>query len=477
LLWEPRQIFQASFQLSFFVMLTIGLLLPKLNAISDALLQHDPLLPDDLIPKWRRVFLSILRLLARYCSLSFAAWIGSIPLSAKYFHLFSPISTLANIVAVPLGTLALMCNLGALVCGTWFPFVTGLFNNAAWFFMSAMTDASEWFTKIPGAYLYVSEPSWISIGIYYSVLIVFLSGWLKTSRRKLSYMALLILIASIYLWRWEISRGEIELTVLPLNGGHAVFVDAAGQKNDWLIDCGDANAVEFTLKPFLRAQGVNTIPRLVLTEGDVLNTGGAISLDALFGVGELWTSSVKFRSNTYREAVAEFEKPPTRHKILNCGETVGVWQVLSPTTTNSFTRADDNALVLLGNFGGAKILLLSDLSRAGQSDLLSRAKDLRADIVVAGLPNEGEPLCDALLDAVQPKIIVIADSEFPANRRASRELKERLAGRNVPVIYTRNSDAVKIMTDKSGWTLQTMDSQKFNSETLTNSLPHIAPAE
>ena len=127
------------------------------------------------------------------------------------------------------------------------------------------------------------------------------------------------------------------------------------------------------------------------------------------------------------------------------------------------TRADDSALVLLGNFSGTRILLLSDLSRAGQGGLLSHTNDLHADIVIAGLPNEGEPLGGALLDAIQPKAIVIADSEFPANRRASRALKDRLAGRNVPVIYTRESGAVKIVTDKSGWKLQTMDGQKFKS--------------
>ena len=46
LLWEPRQLFEASFQLSFFVVLVIGLLTPPLNQISDQLLQHDPLLPN-----------------------------------------------------------------------------------------------------------------------------------------------------------------------------------------------------------------------------------------------------------------------------------------------------------------------------------------------------------------------------------------------------------------------------------------------
>jgi len=98
---------------------------------------------------------------------------------------------------------------------------------------------------------------------------------LNTLRRKISGAAMLLLMSTIYLWHWERSRDETEFTVLPLNGGHAVFVDTAGRKNDWLVNCGNENAVEFTLKPFLRAQGVNTIPQLVLTEGGMRNIGGA----------------------------------------------------------------------------------------------------------------------------------------------------------------------------------------------------------
>jgi ComEC/Rec2-related protein len=463
LIAEPRQLFEASFQLSFFVVLVIALMLPPLNKISDRLLRHDPLLPDELLPRWRRALNTALRMLARYCALSLAAWVGSIPLSAKYFHLFSPISPLANIIAVPLGTLALMSNLGALVCGTWLPWVTELFNHAAWFFMVAMTDVSEWFTKIPGAFFYVTAPSWISIAIYYAVIVGGLSGWLFAPRRRIWSTAVLIVIAGLFFFRWEQSCGETDLTVLPLNGGHAVFVDAAGRKNDWLVNCGDENSVGFTLTPFLRAQGVNKIRQLVLTHGDARDCGGAKSLNELFGVGELFTSPVHFRSTAYRDVVAEFDKPPSRHEIIQRGDTAGCWQVLHPDTTNDFSRADDNALVLLGTFSHTKILLLSDLSRAGQDALLSHTNDLRADIVIAGLPNEGEPLCDALLDAIQPKVIVIADSEFPATRRAGRILKDRLEQKKIPVIYTRTAGAVKIVTDKSGWKLQTMDGQKFES--------------
>ena len=37
------------------------------------------LAPDELLPRWRRTLTTLLRMLGRYCALSFAAWAGSIP--------------------------------------------------------------------------------------------------------------------------------------------------------------------------------------------------------------------------------------------------------------------------------------------------------------------------------------------------------------------------------------------------------------
>ena len=194
-------------------------------------------------------------------------------------------------------------------------------------------------------------------------------------------------------------------------------------------------------------------------------------LDQLFGIVELWTSPVHFRSAAYNKIISEFETvgrtQGSRHKILNDEDSAGCWRVLWPDATNNLPRADASAVVLLGNFSGARILLLSDLGRTGQDALLSRTNNLHADIVVAGLPNEGEPLCDALLAAIQPKVIVIADSELPASRRASSGLIRRLAQSNIPVLYTRDSGATTILVNNGGWQLQTMDGQKFNSTSLS----------
>jgi competence protein ComEC len=334
--------------------------------------------------------------------------------------------------------------------------------------MSAMTKVSVLATEIPGAFLYVPEPSWRTIIIYYAVIVGGLSGRMFAPKLRIWSTAILILIGAIYFWHWEQWRKETELTILPLNGGHAVFVNAAGQNNNWLVDCGNKNAVEFTLKPFLQAQGVNKIQCLALTEGDARNIGGAQSLNELFGVGEIYTSPIHFRSSAYRKAVSGFDPSPARHKIIQRGDSIGCWQVLYPDANDNFPRADDKALVLLGNFHGTKILLLSDLGHEGQTTLLARTNDLHADIVIAGLPEEGEPLCDALFNAIQPNIIVIADSEFPVNRRANPILRERLEQKKVPVIYTGASGTVTIRVRPNGWELRAMDGKKFSPTSSSN---------
>ncbi len=467
---DPRQLLEAGFQLSFFVVLVIGVLLPPVNEFSDALIARwlapDPLLPAELVPGWRKTGVVWARRLAHFCGLSFVAWVGAAPLAAKYFHLFSPVSTPANMVAVPLGAFALMANLGSLLCGHWLPWCTELFNHAAWFFMSAMTWVSVEAARLPGAYCYVAEPSLATVALYYGVIIAAFSGWFRTRRRKLASAAVLLVIAAGYGWHWQAARGETHLTVLPLGGGHAVYVAGGGRDNECLINCGSEDAVSFTLKDYLRGQGVNSLPRLVLADGSARNFGGAGLADDLFGVGGLWTSGVQFRSAAYRDAVARFEAGEgapggrgqgSRHHILHWGDTNGCWRVLFPAATENVSRAGDAALVLRGDFHGTRILLLSDLSRAGQSELLAQTNDLRAEIAIAGLPDEGEPVCDALLAAVRPQVVVIADAELPAGRRAGRPLRERLDRAKLPVLYTRTAGAVTIITDRSGWRLRTMD--------------------
>jgi competence protein ComEC len=248
----------------------------------------------------------------------------------------------------------------------------------------------------------------------------------------------------------------VRLHVLPVNGGMATYFDALGTRNDLLVDCGTTNSVAFIIKSFLRAQGVNGLSNLALTHGDVRHVGGADLLHHLFGISHVCVSPVRFRSSMYRRLVKEFAADPGILRTVSRNDRLGPWTVLHPEATDRFPQADDNALVLFGQIQGVRVLLLSDLGQPGQDALLERTPALKADIVVTGLPVKNEALSDRFLDVVQPELIIVADSDYPVWERASSKLCERLARRNVSVIYTRSAGAATIEFRKNTWKLRTV---------------------
>jgi len=456
LVWEPRQLFQAGFQLSFFVVLCIILILPPLRGLGRRLTAPDPLLPDELRPRWQRDLRAPARFVEDLSITSLAAWIGSLPLVAYYFNIVTPVSTPANVLAVPACALGLISNLASLLLAGWFPAAAELFNHAGWFVMEVIRVSSHWFANWPWAYFSVPAPSLFTTGLYYAVLLGVCTGWLL--QPKLRAWKLAALAAGLCIWSaqyWQ-ARSVTRVTILPANGGMAINFDAPGRSNDLLVDCGATNSVQSLTKPFLRAQGVNRLPALLLTHGDLRHVGGAELVANLFSVQKLCVSPVRFRSPVYRRILKDYEGKPEKLRTVSRNDQLGCWTVLHPEPGDRFTQADDNALVLSAVIGGQRVLLLSDLGRPGQDALLERTSDLRADIVVTGLPVQHEALSDALLDAIQPRVIIVADSEFPATERASPALRARLARRKVPVLYTRATGAATIEWRKGNWEVRTM---------------------
>lgn len=478
LLWDPQQLFQASFQLSFFVVLSIALFLPPLEKIRGRLLQPDPLLPPELIPRWQRWLGAPLRLVTTSLVTSLAAWLGSWPLTAHYFHLFSPVTLLANLLIVPASSAALACNLGSLAFGSWLPFVTELFNHAGWAWMWFMVRTSHWATQIPGAFVFVPSPELADFAIYYGALVAILSGVAFQPKWRMWALAAIPCVALFYGWRWHDAHERTSISVIPLSGGSSTFCQPPNRSERLLVDCGNTNAIEFVIQPFLRAHGVNRLPQLVLTHGDLARVGGAELLRAILPVDSIIVSPVRFRSPTYRYIVAQLEQTPERRRTVKAGDALDGWAVLHPAATDRFSQADDNAMVLRGEFNGTHILLLSDLGRLGQEALLERNRDLRADIVVSGLPAQSEPVSDRLFEAVRPQLIIITDSEFPATRRASAKLQARLATKNVPVIYTRVAGSAKIVLRDNSWRVTTTGGLQYSGQPpVTERSPSAHPLE
>jgi len=104
------------------------------------------------------------------------------------------------------------------------------------------------------------------------------------------------------------------------------------------------------------------------------------------------------------------------------------------------------------------------LGRPGQRTLREREQDLRAGVAVAGIPAKSEPLGDALLDGVQPRVIIISASEVPSRERATKDLRARLERRGVPVFYTSDDGAVTITLHSKTWEVRTMSGKRIASD-------------
>jgi competence protein ComEC len=434
--------------------------MPAFDKLVQHLLQFDPFLPDEFRPRWQVFLHKPIRFTCGLISSSLAAWLGSLPLAAYYFHLLTPVSTPANVVAVPICGAVLVCNTITLLFAGWLPSVAAFFNYFGWLFMKWIIATSIWFAHWPVAYRNIAAPTPFTMAAYYAIFIAIATGWLRKPEWRKRKLTALCAIAVAWCGQSIYFRTQTNLTVLPLNGGSAIYFDAPGGKNDLLIDCGNDDSVQLVMKPYLQAQGVNSLPRAALTVGAVQQIGGFEQLQRLTPTKKVITSSISFRSPTYRRIVEAIDA--NRHQIVNPNDSFGHWTVLHPPATNNFTHAEDNAMVLLGEFQGTRILLLSQLGRSGQAALLERNPGLHADIVIAGLPEQTEPLNNTLLVALHPTLIIISDSKTPATRHANHTLRDRLAQCGMPVVYTSDVGAVKISLRQNRWKATTVEGQSWS---------------
>lgn len=457
LAWDPRQLFQAGFQLSFCVVLALAVLLPPLNRWAREQLAPDPMLPRELVPRWRQWLGRPTAYLALGACTSVASWAGSLPLVARYFHLVTPGGLVANLLVVPLSSLALASNLGSLVCGSWLPALSELFNHGAWFWMECMVWVCDRTAACPGAWFHVPSPQWPWILAYYGGLGLLLGNRRLPRRwRVASWTVALVGFGLGIGIAWGQARASTTLTVLALRSGSALVLDGPGRFEDLLIDAGDDAGAAAVVQPFLEARGFNRLPRTVLTHGDARHVNGLPRLARAFQAGPIAASPVRFRSSAYRRILAEVAPPPRGPEVWRRGEVRFGWSVLHPDDGAPHPQADDNALVLRRDFGGVRVLVLSDLGRLGQEALLAQGGDLDAEIVVASLPARGEPLIPALLDAIEPRIVLLQDAEYPAADRAGAAVRARIQARGIPVWCATEEGSITLRFEVGGCEVRTM---------------------
>lgn len=459
LLCDPTQLFDGGFILSFTVVLAIVTLTPPIEARLSSWVATDPFLPEQFVPTWRARLGLWLRRFIQLLSCSVAAWLGLLPLMAVYFHLFTPISIIANLFVIPL--LGCILALGLLatlvhVTGAW---LTLTLNNANWFLLNVMIRGVDWLGKVPFGHRFVpAPPPWI-VWAYYGLGVLVLTKRIPVQWRRWA-AALGVLTLGAALFFSAASSDKVDLTVLSLTDGTSIFLNAPGERHDMLVDGGGDWGGSHTVMPFLRAQGVNRLAAIVLTCGDKAHAAGLNVVADEVGSKQAIYSGISSRSKYYTEWIDEMKaRKITLHAVragdeLTSSSSLRI-RVLNPPPGPGASRADDNALVLAVEFGPTRVLLMSDVGETVEKRLVKDNPDLHAQIIVKGQHGKESSCTTDFLDAVHPETIVQVVNLSDTHRYPEPALRDRCSQRGITLLRTDDSGAVTIRLTRKGWEVST----------------------
>lgn len=460
LVWQPGQLLLAGFQLSFGVVAGLALLVPVLEPRLFRALQFrsDPMLPEAMRPQWSRSLDRPVRWLASGLATGIAAFLSSLPFTVQTFHLFSPVSLVANLVVVPMSSLALSANAVSLVVTLVSKDLAAIFNASAWVWMHGMVSLSRWFAAVPGGAWYVPSPPWPWWGVYLAVLGAVASGGHPFSRYPRATIA--AAISLVVLAAYGVGHALQSTTITVLSGGEAILVDAPGRHRDLLVNTGSESTGPGVVVPLLHSHGWNRIPTLMLAQADAARNGDAARMVRAFRPGELAVGSPRLRSPAFREALRTAEELGVPVRRIHEGATVRGWSVLWPPPSDTARSSDEAAPVLSGTLGGIQILLLPSSGRKTQRALLDAhagTARLRADVVIASASRDPEPILPGLMEAIRPRCLILPSSPVSTGPPIRSEYRNALEDAGITVVCTRDHGAITLELARGRMELRGMD--------------------
>lgn len=408
LLLDATALFSISFQLSFsavvFILLGIHLVAPVLLKFKSGLL---------------RSFFGFL------CVTVFAG-LGTLPLTAHYFHIVSHVQLFSNILAVPVigfGVLPLgftaFClfplsqTASAALIGICLKMIDGILSMA------------HCLVELPFSWHRVLTFTVPEAGVFYlgGLSIFFM---LKRHRKKgmacLTGTVALALLLCIGQWQESIQTRKsplLNITVLDIGQGSSsviqtprkkvILVDGGGFSDYSQFDTG-----RMIIAPFLWYNNIRSIDTVILTHPESDHMNGLVFIFENFQVGRLIKNTDTRNSLKYKELMAVCQKksipvrhPSSAHPLITV-DSVQLY-FLGPGLTPFSTNLNDNSIVFKLIYKEFNMLFPGDILKNRESYLATtRGTDLQADLLLS--PHHGSSTSSSklFLDQVRAESVIIS---------------------------------------------------------------------
>jgi competence protein ComEC len=423
--WEPGVILTLSFQLSFLAVLFIGLFLIR----SDE---------NTLTSKKRYK-----QYLVNSIMISLAASLGTAPLVASYFHYFSVISPLANLLVAPfigflLIPLAVVSSFLFLMTGhfVFAPLVSYL-SDAAIYVVQLLSAVPFADIKIP------ASPPILAVLFYAGCLPYFLFG-----RKK--YMLLIPFIPfALYFTVTASMDKHLAVTFLDVGQGDASVIELPDNRT-LVIDTGRTGR---EVASFLAYRGKRTVDAVVLSHAHPDHAGGLDMISDRVRVSEIWSSG----------------RTDSEQKTLMRGDTVDgqgyricvlhPYPEFSIRNMNEYDKENNTSLVLKIESRYGSFLFTGDIEDEAEEDITHLQKWLRSNVMK--VPHHGgrTSLNQAFLEAVSPGIAVISSGRDNSFGHPHQETLSALSG--TQIFRTDWDGAVKAEAAPEGLAVKTCADFRF----------------
>jgi competence protein ComEC len=378
--WDPEALFNLSFQLSFLAVLFIGF---SVRSGEDDKKEE--------------------RKIAGYIKdaslMTFSASIGTAPLVAYYFHYFSIISPVSNLLIAPLiGFILIPMS----VISSFMFLITGRFITTP--VVSVFSDASIFlvrlFSGIPFADIKIPAFPPIIIVLFYAG---FLFYFLFDKRKQLLLVPFIPLAVCLFL---SISdKKTLTVTFLDVGQGDSSVVELPDGKT-MVVDTGKTGKETAS---FIKYIGKRTIDALIFSHIHPDHTGGSDYLIKKFKVEELWDNG--------RIILPDFLLN-IKHRSLGRGDVIEgsgyKMYVLHPypefyiMNRNGCVSENNDSLVLKIAGNHTSFLFTGDIEQEAQEDILHLRGWLKCDIMK--VPHHGgrTSAYEPFLKEVSPDAVLIS---------------------------------------------------------------------
>jgi len=270
LLYDPRQLFDPGFILSYSAILSIIIIFPVFESWVNNIKQYRELDRDKIQGK-------IIKGITALFLGTLAAQAGTLPVTAIMFKKISIVSLVANLFAIPLSNIALALGFVTIILSSFSLWLASFFAELNTFLLYWQLNLIAFSANIDYSYVETYFVDWLMFFFYFMILILLLTVNKKNIAARI--IIAVLLTANFLIWRSVINKSDnAEITYMDTGSANTTLISLPAGTNI-LIGTGTSGSgftsSQRNIIPYLKSKGISSVDLLVVPS---LNSKEFISL-------------------------------------------------------------------------------------------------------------------------------------------------------------------------------------------------------